>query len=517
MIPRREWESLRALFEAALQRPAAERSAFLRDQSHGDEATCREVESLLAAHEQAEDFLKESAADPASENVLPIDTPRLAAGSRLGAFEILEPLGIGGMGEVYRARDTRLDRCVAIKVLSAELEIAPRGRQRFEREARAISKLSHPHICTVHDVGTAQVDRSEVSFLVLELLEGETLAAQLARGPLPIPIALTYATDVADALATAHAHGIVHRDLKPSNVMVTRSGVKLLDFGLAQLRMPDGAAAELPATASHTPLTAAGMVFGTLPYMSPEQVEGRRVDSRSDIFSFGSLLYEMLTAQRAFAGDSERSAAVRILSEDPKPLDELAPLVPADLAKIVSRCLRKDPARRYQHIADVKVALDDVRDESAAGSHAQTARPTSRWRWAWLLLVLPVVLAGGLLRLAHRTARQFSDSAACRADDARGGRGWSPDGQMIAFDSSLGGQFDVYVVPAVGGSVRRMTSEPSADNVPSFSRDGKSLYFSSNRSGVFEIWKIPSPDGRTILFTRMDNPSSDLMMIENFR
>ena len=362
MSSQSDWESLRGLFEAALERPPAARSVFLRDQCGSDEATRREIESLLSAHEHAAAFLTTPAPGPVLADETILDAPRLSADTKLGAFEILERLGVGGMGEIYRARDTRLDRFVAIKVLSAHLELAPRGQERFEREARAISKLSHPHICALHDVGAASVAGREVSYLVLELLDGETLAAMLARGPLPVAQALEFAMDIADALATAHTQGIVHRDLKPSNVMVTRSGVKLLDFGLAQLRLPARASDGFSATSSDSPLISAGMVFGTLPYMSPEQVEGRTVDARSDIFSFGSLLYEMLTGQRAFAGDADRSAAARILSDDPKPVNELARSVPSELAKIVSHCLRKDPARRYQYIADVKVALEDVRD-----------------------------------------------------------------------------------------------------------------------------------------------------------
>jgi serine/threonine protein kinase len=187
-----------------------------------------------------------------------------------------------------------------------------------------------------------------------------------------------HAIDMADALATAHGQGIVHRDLKPSNVMVTTSGVKLLDFGLAQLRVPEGANDGVPAAPGDHPLTSAGMVVGTPPYMSPEQVEGRKVDARSDIFSFGSVLYEMLTGQRAFAGTSTRSAAAQILSDDPTPVNGLVRSVPADLAKVVSHCLRKDPARRYQYIADVKVALEDVREESRSRPQAQTSRTGSR-------------------------------------------------------------------------------------------------------------------------------------------
>ena len=246
-----EWDALLALFEGALGRPKEERAAFLDEHTKGDAVLRRDVESLLAAHESAGDFLSapalgprpELADDPGQPGQSPPGSTRLAAGTPLGAFTILDPLGAGGMGEVYRARDGRLDRLVAIKVLSSERDTAPGGRERFEREARAISRLSHPRICTVHDVGVADIAGSDVQYLVMELLDGETLAARIARGPLSIEQSLAYAIDIADALVAAHAQGIVHRDLKPANVMVTTTGVKLLDFGLAQLRGPEPAGA----------------------------------------------------------------------------------------------------------------------------------------------------------------------------------------------------------------------------------------------------------------------------------
>ena len=269
-------------------------------------------------------------------------------------------------------------------------------------------------------MGAAQVDGRELPFLVLELLDGETLAARLARGPLSVGQALDYAIDMADAVATAHAQGIVHRDLKPANVMVTASGVKLLDFGLAQLRVPEGASDGVPAAPGDHPLTSAGMVIGTPPYMSPEQVEGRKVDARSDIFSFGSLLYEMLTGQRAFAGNSTRSAAAQILGDDPTPVNELVRSVPADLANVVSHCLRKDPARRYQYIADVKVALEDVREESRSRPQAQTTHTGSRWRWAWMMLLVPAVLVAGYFAWPRQSSTRSPTSARGTADDAPG-------------------------------------------------------------------------------------------------
>ncbi len=481
MIPRSDWESLRALFEAALERSPAERAAFLRGQTD-DEAIRGEVESLVAAHEQAEGLLTGSAPGPVRVNESLVDAPRLSVGSRLGAFEILDRLGTGGMGEVYRARDTRLDRFVAIKVLSRAIDIAPRGRERFEREARAISKLSHPHICTVHDVGAAQVDGQELPFLVLELLDGETLAARLARGPLPVGQALDHAIDMADALATAHAQGIVHRDLKPSNVMVTTSGVKLLDFGLAQLRVPEGASDGLPAAPLDNPLTSAGMVIGTPPYMSPEQVEGRKVDARSDIFSFGSVLYEMLTGQRAFAGDSRRSAAAQILSDDPTPVNELVRSMPADLAKVVSHCLRKDPARRYQYIADVKVALEDVREESRSRPQAQTTHTGSRWRWAWMMLLIPAVLVAGYFAWPRQSPPEAPPPRVVPLTTLHGSEGsptLAPDGEQVAFTWSGPNQDneDIYVQRIGSGTEVRRTEHPARDFSPAWSPDGRWIAF----------------------------------------
>ena len=397
-------------------------------------------------------------------------------------FEIVELLGIGGMGEVYRARDTRLDRFVAVKVLPSRHEITPSGRQRFEREARAISKLSHPHICTMHDVGEAQVDGREVAFLVLELLDGETLAARLARGPLSVAHALIDAIDIADALATAHAQGVVHRDLKPSNVMVTKSGLKLLDFGLAQLRVPEGATGGAAPTSSDRPLTSAGMVFGTLPYMSPEQVEGRTVDARSDIFSFGSLLYEMLTGQRAFAGDANRSAAAQILSADPKPVNELARLVPAALADVVSRCLRKDPARRYQYIADVKVALEDVQEALRSGSQARTSRNKSRWQRASLLVLLPAALAAGYFAWPQRTQPEGPPQRLVPLTTLQGPEAsptLAPDGEQVAFTWSGPNQDndDIYVQRIGSGTEVRRTVHPARDFSPAWSPDGRWIAF----------------------------------------
>jgi eukaryotic-like serine/threonine-protein kinase len=408
-----DWDALRELFDGALERPVHERAAYLSERTQGNDALRREIESLLAAHGDADQFLSAAAFRPSSRSSSQAvathggASTRLTAGTRLGAFEILALLGTGGMGEVYRARDTRLDRFVAIKVLSTEIDLAPRGRERFEREARAISKLSHPRICTVHDIGVAEIDGRDVPYLVMELLDGETLATRIARGPLPVDQALSYGIDVADALVMAHGQGIVHRDLKPANVIVTSTGVKLLDFGLAQLRKPDGAIAHGAAPSADATLTSAGMVFGTLPYMSPEQLRGERVDTRSDVFAFGALLHEMLTGRRPFHADSEAGLIAAILEHQAPAVSDLQPLASSGLDRIVRKCLAKDPDDRWQTARDLKSDLIWVREEREESARARTPLPTTshRRRWQQVLVTgIPTIAAVLLAVMVWRTA-----------------------------------------------------------------------------------------------------------------
>jgi Tol biopolymer transport system component len=394
------WERLRALFDGALERPPHERASFLKEQGNGDEALRREVESLLRAHEAAGQFLETPALAhpdvPAGSTESASRGTRLAPGMRVGAFEILEVLGTGGMAEVYRARDTRLDRFVAIKVLSSEIDTAPGARERFEREGRAISRLSHPHVCAVYDVGTAHIDGRDLPFLVMELLDGETLAARIGRGALTIEQSLTYAIDIADALIAAHGQGIVHRDLKPANVMVTGSGVKLLDFGLAQLRAPEGVAAPVAGVPSVAALSSAGLVFGTLPYMSPEQLRGEKSDARTDIFAFGVLLHEMLTGIRPFAADSHAALIATILEHDPPPVSDRQPLAPASLDRIVQKCVAKDPDDRWQTARDLKSELIWVREGRTGVRGARTSAVEAPRRRSWrqgIAVAVPTIAA----------------------------------------------------------------------------------------------------------------------------
>src|SRR5689334_18479842 len=248
----------------------------------------------------------------------------LASGTRLGPYEILSPVGAGGMGEVYRARDTRLERTVAIKILPTQFTADPVSKQRFEREAKTISSLNHPNICTLHDIGS----QNGVDYLVMECVEGETLAKRLEKGPLPLEQVLKYGAQIADALDKAHRAGIVHRDLKPGNIMLTATGAKLLDFGLAKPAVPVVSGATLTAAVPTTPVTQEGTIVGTFQYMSPEQIEGKELDGRSDIFSLGAVLYEMVTGKKAFQGKSQLSVATAILEKEPEPISSIKPMTP---------------------------------------------------------------------------------------------------------------------------------------------------------------------------------------------
>src|SRR5205809_3382430 len=320
----------------------------------------------------------------------------LSAGTRLGPYEILTPLGAGGMGEVYRARDTRLERTVAIKVLPSHLSASPEVRQRFEREAKTISQLSHPHICALHDVGR----EGDTEYLVMEYLEGETLADRLLKGPLPLKQTLRFGIQIADALDKAHRQGIVHRDLKPGNVMLTKSGVKLLDFGLAK-----GLAAAQPSTVTSLPtqlnLTQEGTILGTFQYMSPEQLEGREADARSDIFAFGCLLYEMATGRKAFSGKSQASLIASILEHDPDPISSIQPLVPPALDRVIRTCLAKDPDDRWQSAGDIKRELEWLAETGASAGVAMV--PTARARKALSLYgVAATVVALALVVIIWR-------------------------------------------------------------------------------------------------------------------
>jgi eukaryotic-like serine/threonine-protein kinase len=410
----------------------------------------------------------------------------ITAGTRLGPYEIVAPLGAGGMGEVYRARDTRLDRTVAIKILPPHLSGDPTLRQRFEREAKAISSLNHPHICVLYDVG----NQDGTQFLVMECVEGETLAKRLEKGPLPLEQVLKYGTQIADALDKAHRSGVLHRDLKPGNIMLTASGAKLLDFGLAKAALPLAAGATLTGAATRTtPVTQRGTVVGTFQYMSPEQVEGKDVDARTDIFSFGSVLYEMVTGLRAFPGKSQLSVASAILEKEPTPITSVKPLTPPALDHAIRRCLAKDPEERWQTAHDVKLQLQWIAEE---GSQAAIPAPLvlqrkARERLAWtaaaLFVLTTTALAIGLALRAPKPPQPLRLSAEIGVDanlyTAEHGSAavLSPDGTRLALVATGADQKRrIYIRPLDQLQATALSGTENAQE-PFFSPDSQWLGF----------------------------------------
>jgi Tol biopolymer transport system component len=389
------------------------------------------------------------------------------------------------MGEVYRALDQRLNRAVALKVLHSPRALDSERRQRFEREARTVSALNHPHICTLYDIS----QHDGVDFLVMEFLEGQTLGARLQSGALPIDDALRYATQIAGALEKAHAAGIVHRDIKPANVMlVDRKSAKILDFGLAKLAEASSAS---DATLTETPtLTGEGAIVGTVPYMSPEQAEGKPVDTRSDIFSFGSVLYEMFAGRRPFSGDTPAGTVSAILRDQPRPIAEIVTGVPRELERVITRCLRKDPDRRYQHIGDVRVALEEIQEGALQEAPVVGTESVSRPRSWWILAAVGLVVAAGVavaVLLPRKAPREpalvlsrLTWDSGLTTDPAL-----SPDGTLVAYASDRGDEnnLDIWMQQVGGGEPIRLTHHDADDHEPSFSPDGTRIAFRSERDG----------------------------------
>jgi Tol biopolymer transport system component/tRNA A-37 threonylcarbamoyl transferase component Bud32 len=502
------------LLERALELAPEQRAAFLAEASAGDESLRREVESLLAYVGQAEDFIESPALEIAAEMTAEGEGAAAVPGQMIDHYRIASPLGAGGMGEVYLAEDTRLRRRVALKLLPASVSQDAERMRRFAQEARAAAKLSHPSVCMVHELGQTDEGRH---FIAMEYVEGRTLRKRLAEGPLGLEEALEVARQVAEALQAAHGAGVVHRDIKPENLMLRPDGyVKVLDFGLAKLAegRAAGKVADSAATTRVGVRTLTGVVMGTARYMSPEQAKGEHVDARSDVFSFGAVLYEMLTGEPAFGGESVVDTLHAIIHEEPEGLAGLSRRVDAGVAEVVRRCLEKAPERRYVNGGELAEALTPMAEASRWGA-AAPARAQRGWHgrsspW-WIGLAAVVVLVGGAVWLggvrpaAGPAAPTPPDSplAAARTVPLTSLPGWesdpsfSPDGTEVAFTwtGEAGDNMDIYVKQIGGETQQRLTSDPEGDGSPVWSPDGRSIAFI--RSSVTErsIYVMPAIGG----------------------
>jgi len=480
------WQRVDAVLQAALELAPDARPAFLDGACDGDAALRQDVESLLAREPRAHRFLEgipadEQAAARLDGGASPAD--RLTPGAHLGPYLIESFIGAGGMGAVFKATDTRLARTVALKVLTiaAASDI---DRRRLEREARSASALNHPHICTVYDIGI----EAGTPYLVMEYLDGETLAGRLARtGPLPLPQALDIAAQIADALSAAHGAGIVHRDLKPANIMLVKAGpgrtglldAKLLDFGLARNTKPSAEAA------GRDSVSATGLVIGTVPYMAPEQVAGRAVDPRTDLFAFGAVLYEMLSGRRAFDADSQAGVIAAILDREPPPITDVQPLTPPSLDRLVRKCLAKEPDQRWQTASDLADELRWIAEgQQKRGSHSPAARDSRRW---WALGSVVLLAAAGLIAIGwHARKGAIADPVHVSVSLAdlglrlgSGGIAISPDGKTLAFVARHGDeQPRLYLRPLSEPHARAISGSEGA-SAPFFSPDGKWIAFAA--------------------------------------
>lgn len=489
------WPRVKALFEAAVERPAAERDAFLAEAAGDDEALRREVESLLAADaapdgllERVQEAAAVLAATPTLTGASTDETqarPALGTQRRIGAYEIVAPIGAGGMGEVYRARDTRLGREVALKILPPRFALDPNRLARFRREAQVLASLNHPKIAAI----LGFEDTGDVQALALELVEGETLADRIAKGPLPIAQALRLAAQIAEAVEAAHEKGIVHRDLKPANIKVDASGsVKVLDFGLAKAAGPDGASPGLTGS-QH------GMILGTASYMSPEQARGLAVDKRTDIWAFACVLYEMLTGRLAFPGATVSDTIVKVLEREPD-WAALPAATPASIRRLMRRCLTKDPRQRLRDIGDARIEIDAI-DPPEPGVRAPRASRVFVRGAAWLpwgaLGALALVV--GIWEAGR--GRQAPDSPLADArftlftdwEGTEEGAAISPDGRFVAFLADRDGEFDLWLSQVGSGRFTNLTRD-----VPPLGGAGvivRKLGFSGDGA---EIWFNPSDD-----------------------
>jgi eukaryotic-like serine/threonine-protein kinase len=517
------WQRVAALYESVIDRAPGERAVYLAAQCAGDAELRREIESLLEQDDTpviVDRPMLETAAAVLDD---PFD---LKPGTQLGPYRIADLIGAGGMGQVYRATDTRLNRTIAIKVLPKTFADDLQFRSRFNREAHVIASLTHPHICTLHDVGRYE----GVDFLVMEYLDGDTLAARLRRGPLPLDQAMTFAIEIADALTAAHRVGIVHRDLKPGNIMLTRTGAKLLDFGLAKPTSGIAGDASLQATTESSHVTAEGAIVGTLQYMAPEQLEGANADARTDIFAFGAIVYEMLTGRKAFEGKSQAGLIAAIMQGEPPAIAAEQPLTPAAVDRIIKTCLAKDPDDRWQSARDLARELRWVRRNpgvvvagtkvgwmpwAAAGLVALAVAAVVVWRLTGPAMApqptrfridpppgtsLPVAsqayspsISPDGTRLVFQIVHDSQPLLAVRSLDAlesqvlvgtEGGRWpfWSPDSRDVAF--FVNGKLKK--INVAGGPVQEICDVPSGWG-GTWNRDGLIVFLRSEIEGFYQV------------------------------
>ncbi len=506
------WRRVELLFHAALDCPSGQRDAYLHEACAGDDSLLREVQSLLGYEGQGDSLLEV----PAWANLTDGEPPPsavLAPGDRLGHYTIVKTLGAGGMGQVYQARDERLARDVALKLLHPALAADPAYMARFRREARLLALLNHPNIAALY----AYEIHGDTVALVLEFVQGRSLAEYLVRSEPDEAEVFRLALQIASALEAAHARGIVHRDLKPGNIMVLPEGkVKLLDFGLARRDLSDQ---DETRTRSGLSLrTTEGAILGSIPYMAPEQAEGRTATARSDIFSLGVVLYEMLSGRQAFRRETALRSLTALIREEPPPLDSLRPGLTPGLSAFVAACLSKAPQQRPQTMTEVVETLHRLQRwrHDVPYPHIIPGTPRRLGLWPWLLALL-LVAGAGAYYLFHRQdpVAVFTAYPAIETAPAI-----SPDGTTVAFAWDGGGDslFHIYLQPSAGGGLRRLTRRPESQTNPVWSPDGKRLAFDQSESGISivevsgaaralvsgytgELYPAWSPDGSSIYFT----------------
>src|SRR5262245_16084580 len=518
-----KWRQVERLYHSALEREAEQRASFLATACEGDDSLRREVETLLAHQSQAENLLETPVMEIAAK-ALADDQNGSMTGQSLGSYQILSRLGAGGMGEVYQARDARLERTVALKILPAEVAADAERIRRFVREAKAASALNHPHVATIYEIGMTD----GVNFIAMEYVEGQTLAARINSHPLKVNEIVEIGSQIADALDEAHSKGITHRDIKPANVMITPRGqVKVLDFGLAKMTR---AIQPISSDISTQAKTETGMVMGTVPYMSPEQALGREVDHRSDVFSLGVTLYEMATGRLPFAGANSSETLDRILHAQPEAMARFNSDVPAELERIALKCFAKEREVRYQTIKellnDLVVLKGDAVAPRATPKTEDFGGKIKRHKLglavvlvAMAVIIVVAVYMASLIRHrfqaaqpAIRPLRRLTFDPGLQSEPT-----WSPNNDFIAYSSDRGGNFGIWVQPISGGNPIQVTQSPAYDWQPDWSPDGSQIVFRSEREGG-GLFVVPafggrerkissfgfhpqwSPDGRKVLF-----------------